>query len=134
MLLRIDRLLRREDGQAMVEMALILPLVVLLLFGIVEFGRGLGIYLTLVHATREGVRSGSLGADDTEIERTVKSCASGLDPNLVVVEIDPAEVLRVSGASVTVRVQYSFAVMVPAISRYTGAIMPMSMALSMRIE
>jgi hypothetical protein len=134
MLIKMRSWVRREDGQAMVEMALLLPLVILLLFGIVEFGRGLGVYLSLVHATREGVRMGSLGASDYDIERIIKSCASGLDPELVVVEIEPSEDLRVSGISVTVRVGYSFTVLVPVISRHTGALMPMSMTLSMRIE
>jgi len=32
--------LRRETGQSLVEFALILPLVLSILFGIVEFGRG----------------------------------------------------------------------------------------------
>ena len=33
---------RRKEGQAMVEMALVLPLLLLLFMGIVEFGRILG--------------------------------------------------------------------------------------------
>lgn len=49
---------RRAKGQGLVEFALILPLLLLLLLGIFEFGRVLFIYSSLFNAAREGARYG----------------------------------------------------------------------------
>jgi Flp pilus assembly protein TadG len=118
----------------MVELALILPLVLLILFGITEFGRALSAFLAISHAAREGARLGALGGTDVEIERTVKGCATGLDVQNVLVAVTPPEVERSSGTTVTVRVSYTFQVIVPIISSITGPGMPMSTSLSMRVE
>lgn len=45
---------RSERSQSMVEFALIAPVLVLLLFGIFDFGRGLYYYITLQQAANEG--------------------------------------------------------------------------------
>jgi len=47
-----------SKGQALVEMAIILPLLVLLVMGIFEFGRAMYIKNTLTHAARAGARAG----------------------------------------------------------------------------
>jgi Flp pilus assembly protein TadG len=49
---------RREHGAAAVEFALLLPLLMLLLFGIVEFGLALHRQQVLATASREGARVG----------------------------------------------------------------------------
>ena len=50
--------LRREAGQELVEFALILPLLLLLFLGIIEFGRAMLAYNTIANAAREGARYG----------------------------------------------------------------------------
>ena len=47
-----------ERGQALVEFALILPIFVLLLVGIFDFGRAIYAYNTISNAAREAVRVG----------------------------------------------------------------------------
>lgn len=47
---------RRRAGMAMVEMVFVLPVLLLLLFGIVEFGVLFGQWQTLTNAAREGAR------------------------------------------------------------------------------
>ena len=47
---------RRERGVVAVEFALVLPVVVVLLFGIIEFGRAYNASITVTHAARETVR------------------------------------------------------------------------------
>ena len=49
---------RREEGSALVEFALILPLLVLLLFGVIEFGLLLYNQQVITNASREGARYG----------------------------------------------------------------------------
>lgn len=52
---------RTDRGAAAVEMALVTPLLLLMLFGIIDFGRMLNAQITLTEAAREGARAVSLG-------------------------------------------------------------------------
>ena len=55
---------RRDDrGAALVEFALVLPVLVLFVFGIVEFGRAYNARIELTSAVREGARAAALGGD-----------------------------------------------------------------------
>ena len=47
----------RQRSQALIEFALVSPVLLLLLFGIVDIGRAVFYYDTLNHAVREGARS-----------------------------------------------------------------------------
>jgi Flp pilus assembly protein TadG len=60
---RAQRLAAREQGAAAVEMALVLPLLLLLVFGIIEFGFIFNRYISVTHAAREGVRQLAVGVD-----------------------------------------------------------------------
>ena len=48
-------------GQSLVEFALILPVLLILVFGIIDFGMGLRSYISLTNATREGARFAAVG-------------------------------------------------------------------------
>jgi hypothetical protein len=54
--LRARRLARDDGGQAMAEMALVIPALLLLIFGIIEFGNAWRAYQVITNAAREGVR------------------------------------------------------------------------------
>jgi hypothetical protein len=49
-----------ERGQSMTEFALVLPLMVVLLFGIIQFGITFNNYITLTDAVRAGARKGAV--------------------------------------------------------------------------
>ena len=71
---------RRERGQALVEYALILPLLLLIILGIVEFAIVIWSYDTIANAAREGVRSGIIYPYDLyAAEATVRARALALD-------------------------------------------------------
>jgi Flp pilus assembly protein TadG len=53
---RDQRTRRGERGQAVVELALVLPLFMLLVFGMIEFGKGLNYWIDLTHVANEGAR------------------------------------------------------------------------------
>ena len=54
---------RRDEGAAAVELALVLPVLLLVIFGIIDFGRMLNAQITVTEAAREGARAESFGAD-----------------------------------------------------------------------
>jgi Flp pilus assembly protein TadG len=51
---------RKEKGQSVVELAIILPLLLIILLGIIDFGRVFYAYVTVTNASREGARYGAL--------------------------------------------------------------------------
>ncbi len=53
--------IRREDGQALVEFALVLPILLMVATGITSFGLVFYHYITLTDAVRSGARTLSLG-------------------------------------------------------------------------
>jgi Flp pilus assembly protein TadG len=55
-----SRALRADDGQTAVEFAFILPFLVFLILGIVQFGRAWYNYLTITDAARVGARQGAV--------------------------------------------------------------------------
>ena len=73
-----------ETGAAAVEFALVLPILLLLVFGIVDFGRVYNAKVTLTHAAREGVRVWALKAPadaasaKTEATTRTQEAATGL--------------------------------------------------------
>jgi len=53
---------RRENAQTMVEFAIVFPIVLLLTYGIIEFGRMVFVYAAVTGAAREGARYGAASA------------------------------------------------------------------------
>src|SRR3954447_11459066 len=56
----VRRKRRREEGAALVEFALILPVLVLLLFGLIDFGFIYNDYLQVRQGVRDGARQGAV--------------------------------------------------------------------------
>jgi len=56
----LRRIVRRDDGTVAVEFAMVFPLFIMMVFGIVEFGRYLWADNTLRHAVQEGARCAAL--------------------------------------------------------------------------
>lgn len=103
----MHRSLRSEQGAAAVEFALVLPLLILLVFGIVEFGRGYNAKVTLTHAAREGARALAIGEGDP-IQIT-KDAAGMLDPDDVTVSASACT----AGGKATVTATYPFTYTIP---------------------
>lgn len=58
---------RRMRGQGMVEFALMLPIVLLMIYGLMEMARLMQTYLTIQHAAREGARYAITGQSTTGV-------------------------------------------------------------------
>jgi Flp pilus assembly protein TadG len=124
----------RQKGQALVEFALVLPLLLLLLFGIVEFGRIFAADLMVIQSAREGARVGAVGEGDTAIIQRVRDTAAPLDPSLLEIRITPGEEDRTRGAEVRVEVSYPVQVFAPFISIFTGEVVTVEAMMTMRVE
>lgn len=130
----LSRRRRDERGQSMVEFALVLPVILLILFAITEFGLVFEAQLTLSHLARAGARLATVGATDAEIIDSIRSGAVGLDLDALEIGISPTDAARPSGATVTVTLRYTFSVVIPLISDIVGTDLPLVAALSMRVE
>jgi hypothetical protein len=71
----------RESGQSLVEFALVVPLLFLLLFGSIEFGRVFHAHLVITSAAREGARKAIVTSNENEIRTAIKNAAASLNPN-----------------------------------------------------
>jgi len=81
-------LIRSNRGVAVIEFALVLPLLLLLCFGITEFGRAWMTMNVLTSAAREGVRLAAVTAPDTPaVEQRVRDVcdAAGIDAAVITV-------------------------------------------------
>lgn len=131
--MRPFRLSRDCRGQAVLELALILPLLLLLLFGIVESGRLGNAYLVVTHAARHGARYGAVGASDGEITERVKSAAVPLAGENLTVEVSPPQ--RRTGQDITVTVRYPLRLYMPLAGQvFGGNPLVVSSSLTMRVE
>jgi Flp pilus assembly protein TadG len=70
-----------ERGAAAVELAVILPLLLLILFGIMEFGRAYNVQVSLTQAAREGARYAAVHYQDggLDVAGTALASAPALD-------------------------------------------------------
>ena len=67
---------RRDDrGAAMVEFAIVLPVLLLILLGIIEFGRAYNAQVSIQAAAREGARELALRHSSTEVESATRDGA-----------------------------------------------------------
>jgi len=107
---------RGQKGQTLVELALALPVLCLLLFGMLEFGRAFNAWLVITHGAREGVRYASVGATQPEIEQKVLDTTSTLDADELTV--NTIGVGGAQGNPVTVQVSYRLHIITPLISAF----------------
>ncbi|MHA7272253.1 TadE/TadG family type IV pilus assembly protein [Arthrobacter sp. TMT4-20] len=81
----------KERGAVAVEFALILPILLLLILGTIEFGRVLNAQLQVTSAAREAVRVMAIEKKEDVAVSTAISSAPGLNPPLspLQVKVDP---------------------------------------------
>lgn len=121
-------------GQSLLEFALVLPILLLLFFGIIEFGIIFSDNLIISQAAREGARVGVVGGSDEEIINTVEHIAGTLDRNRLQIAISPPEGERVRGDSLKVEVRYSVLIMTPFMAEIIPNPYPLGAAVTMRVE
>ncbi|SOC37260.1 TadE family protein [Ureibacillus acetophenoni] len=124
--------MKSEKGASIVEFALILPLLILLVFGIIDFGRIFHAYLTIDHAGREAARVASVGKfSDVETTAVQKS------GNMITaedVEVTYSDVNKIRGSIATVKIDYKITFLTPIIQPFFPSGLTLSDTTTMRIE
>lgn len=96
-----------EGGQALVEFAMVIPIMLLIVFAVIEFGSAFWTYQQVSAAASEGARraivSRSSSSRNSVVETTVKAAAPGLEASKVSVSTTST---WTPGDPVTVRVSY----------------------------
>lgn len=116
---------RSDRGVSAVEMALLMPMLLLVVFGVIDFGRMLNAQITLTEAAREGARAESFGEDaDTRVQAASANLGKSppTDP-VPVTTVDtscPAEPTAADNARVTVTYEFHFITPVPGLSALFG--------------
>lgn len=116
-----------ERGASAVEFALLLPLLMMILFGIIEFGMALYRQAILTNASREGARLGIVQSvppiTDAQVNARIDTylTAAGIAPGSVTRAISP--IVAVTGTPVTVRLTLPYTFMVlPGLTSITPTI------------
>ena len=108
-----------ERGAAAVEFALLLPLLLLLVFGIIDFGRAINAQITITQAAREGARAHALAQSDWRQRAVNAAIGLNLDPNapptgnVTDVADCPATGGAAAGDDAKIQVTYSFSFVTP---------------------
>ena len=148
----LGRLHRKgEAGQSLAELAMFMPVLLILVFGIIDFGLGMRSYVSLSNGVREGARyaalgnpAGTSGDCDGTTETTVygKICSSvdGLDLDGLTPNVSYPEGFG-SGHEVIVSASYDHEFVTPLgdlIDFFTGGAFPETINLqsssNMRVE
>jgi len=101
-----------EKGQALVEFTLLLPIFLLLLFAIIDFGMGFYSWITVTNAAREGARLGVVMATSQEIEDRVYQTAD-LPNESTQMTVTVTNAQGQPGESVVVKVDYDYDLITP---------------------
>jgi Flp pilus assembly protein TadG len=124
--------LREEKGQSLVEFALLIPLLILILMAIIEFGFMFNAYITISNASREGARLGSLGGSDFAVQERVADTTEHLNQSNMSVTVSPSS--RSRGDMITVDVIYDYQLITPVISAILNPLIDLQVTTKMRVE
>lgn len=129
---------QRDDGAAVVEFALVMPLLLLLIFGIIDFGRIFWEQGTLSGAAREGVRRVALAETEGPVVANAVDEATGVsgltvtvtqadgtttaveDEGVVTAGVTLPACTVTQAVTVTVSAPFSFWTPLPGIATFTG--------------
>jgi Flp pilus assembly protein TadG len=109
-----------ERGAVAVEFALLAPVLVMLLLGIMEFGRAYNVQMSLTNAAREGVREMVINNNQASARTSARNAAMQISPALTDANITFSAASCAVGSQMTVTISYS-------LSTLTGIAGPFAM-------
>jgi hypothetical protein len=113
--------LQRDDGQAFVEFVIVLPILVMLLLGIAQFGLAFHNYLSITDATRVGARAAAVKRNDAcDAAKTAIKATVSETQWLKVLEVEGFVCETPDGTDagdpITISVDYPYAIGLPGFS------------------
>jgi Flp pilus assembly protein TadG len=108
--------LRRESGQSAVEFALVAPVLIAVLLGIVQAGIAFHDYITVTDAARAAARKAVTarvsGISVSDVQQAAKDAAGDLDPTKLNVTVDdPTDPgFSQGGSTLSVTVTYPYSI------------------------
>lgn len=100
----------KERGAAAVEFALVLPVLLLLVLGMLEFSRAYNVQISLTNAAREGARVMAIHNDPT-MAKNAAIAAAAPSVALTSAEVDITPTPCVSGGTVKATIHHPLALM-----------------------
>ncbi len=126
-------MVKDQKGQAITEFAIVVPLLLVLLFGLIDFGRLGFAYMQLHMVAQESVRLGGLGSSDAEVTQFAKQRYMG-DSDELLVMITPNEAARDSGDYVTIELEAPFQAITPIYSQLVPSTFQIETESTIRVE
>ncbi|MDQ0147906.1 MULTISPECIES: TadE/TadG family type IV pilus assembly protein [Pseudarthrobacter] len=96
-----------ERGAAAVEFAILLPLLLMLVLGTIEFGRAYNAQITLTNAARDGVRVMAINNDPTAAKKAAQNAAASVSSTIPVSDITLSSTTCSTGNQITLTIKYT---------------------------
>ena len=126
------RIIKDERGQSLVEFALVLPVLLLILVGIFNFGQVFYSDIVINEAARDAARYASIGASQTTVQQVIEQDCQTLDVSQLNISISqpypPA-----SGSPVTITINYPVTIMMP-LNLILPSMLQLKAVMTMRVE
>ena len=131
-LIRVDRSTSRpgEQGQSTVELALVLPVLVMAMLAVVQIAVVGYDHLMLWHAARESARAAAVSPDEATARSAATAATSALDPARLTIVLHGG---TAPGDLVTSSLRYRAATDVPVVGRLIGDV-TLTAEVTMRVE
>ena len=135
----IRRKLKREDGQSMVEFALILPIFLLILCGIIDFGWLFYNQLSLNNACREGARYAVVHTEENADTQAIINHIENLSTNVfandgVEITVTYSAPSDPTAGDITVSVEADISFFTPVLSTVLGKEKTITSTVIMKVE
>jgi Flp pilus assembly protein TadG len=125
---------RHQAGQSLVETALVLPILLLILMGIFDFGRAVFAFNAVSNSAREAARLAIVNQNTAGVVDEGKHAAIGLDPDTIDVTFTVPDCGTVLvGCTAQVTVEHDWTALTPIIGSFIGPIQ-LSSTTEMRVE
>lgn len=123
----------RARGQALVEFALVLPIFLVLVLGVFDFGRLIVLHTSMTNGAREGARLATVNQDASLIEDRIETQTGLIAPTIALnfylppddpddAPTEPCEAVPDVGCLVVIEVQGEFNAITPIIGSIIGPI------------
>ena len=111
----------RDRGSVAVEFALVVPALLLIVFGLIDFGRALNAQISLTGAARDGARLAALGYSNAAVQNRVAAAAPSLSGvTVTVTQSCPPGAGPAADAQVDVSYSFSFITPIGAVFNFVG--------------